>query len=326
MKVLCRSKIVASIGLACIAFAASMACAQTYPNRPVRLIVPYPPGGPVDILGRTVAQKLAESLGQNVLVDNRAGASGIVGTEVAAKAPPNGYTLVVAAMTLTIQHTLYPKLPYDLSKDFTAIASVAGGPLVLVIHPSVPVKNVKELIAFARARPGQLNYASPGSGSASHLSGEMLKTMAGIQVVHVPYKGGAPAVADLLGGHVTFMFNTISTALPHVRSGRLRGLGVTSALRSRAAPEIPTIAEAGVPGFESGTWYGITGPAGIPQNIVARLNAEINKSLEAPDMKEHIAGMGLETMGGTPERFAALIRDETVKWAKVVKASGARAD
>lgn len=325
MKASCSIKIVAIVAVL-TALGASAVHAQSYPNRPVRFIVAFPPGGPVDIVGRTLAQKLREGLGQPVIVDNRAGASGIVGTEITAKAPPDGYTVLVAASTLAIQATLYSKLPYDTAKDFTAVATLAGAPLMLVTHPSLPVKTVKELIAFARARPGQLNYASPGSGSANHLSGEMLKTMTGIDVVHVPYKGGAPAEADFLGGHVAFMFNTISSALPHVRAGRLRALGVTWARRSSAAPQIPTIAEAGVRGFESGTWYGIIGPAGLPQNIVTRLNAEINKSLEAPDVKERMASLGLEPIIGTPERFAQFIREEIVKWGKVVKDSGARAD
>jgi tripartite-type tricarboxylate transporter receptor subunit TctC len=321
-----RSKLLTAALLAVAALAPAVAAAQTYPNRPIRLIIGYPPGGPTDIVGRTLAQKLGDMLGQNVLVDNRAGASGIVGNEIASKAAPDGYTLLVAPSTVTIQHTLYAKLPYDVTRDFTPVALVAGAPLLLVIHPSVPVKTVKELIAFARARPGQLNYASPGSGSANHLSGEMLKSMTGMQVTHVPYKGGAPAEVDLLGGHVTYMFNTIASALPHVRSGRLRALGVSSARRSHAAPEIPTIAEAGVPGFESGTWYGIVGPAGLPSSIVVRLNAEINKALETPDMKERMASLGLDPMGGTPERFSEFMRQEIVKWAKVVKESGARAD
>ena len=326
MATLRRSKLLTAALLAVAALAPAVAAAQTYPNRPIRLIIGYPPGGPTDIVGRTLAQKLGDMLGQNVLVDNRAGASGIVGNEIASKAAPDGYTLLVAPSTVTIQHTLYAKLPYDVTRDFTPVALVAGAPLLLVIHPSVPVKTVKELIAFARARPGQLNYASPGSGSANHLSGEMLKSMTGMQVTHVPYKGGAPAEVDLLGGHVTYMFNTIASALPHVRSGRLRALGVSSARRSHAAPEIPTIAEAGVPGFESGTWYGIVGPAGLPSSIVVRLNAEINKALETPDMKERMASLGLDPMGGTPERFSEFMRQEIVKWAKVVKESGARAD
>jgi len=305
---------------------ADHALAQTYPARPVRLVVAYPPGGPVDIMGRTIALRLTEYFGHNVLVDNRAGASGIVGTEIVARSAPDGYTLLVAPSAIAIQHTLYSKLPYDALKDLAWVASLAEAPLVLVVHPSVPARNVKELVALARARPGQLSYASPGSGSANHLSGEMLKAMAGLDVVHVPYKGGAPAEVDLLGGHVAFMFNTIPSALPHVRSGRLRALGITWARRSQTAPEIPTIAETALPGFDAGTWYGLAGPAGLPRNVVARISQDVNRALQSPEMKERMSQLGLQAMGGSPEDFDRFAREEVVKWAKVVKASGARAD
>jgi tripartite-type tricarboxylate transporter receptor subunit TctC len=297
-----------------------------YPNKPLRLVVAFPAGGPVDIVARALAPRLSELLGQAAMVDNRGGASGIVGADLVAKSAADGYNLLVAPNTLAIHVTLYSKLPYDALKDFTPIALLTASPLVLVVHPSVPASNVKQLIELARARPGQLNYASPGSGTANHLAGEMMKSMARIDVLHVPYKGGAPAEIDVLGGHVSFMFNTIPSALPHVRSGRLRALAVTWARRSPAAPDIPTIAESALPGFDAGTWYGIVGPAGLSREIVMRLNSEVNKVLQSPGFKQHMASLGVETMPGTPEQFGDFIRTEIVKWAKVVRDSGARAD
>ena len=307
-------------------FALDVFAQSTYPNKPLRLVVAFPAGGPVDIVARALAPRLSELLGQAAMVDNRGGASGIVGADLVAKSAADGYNLLVAPNTLAIHVTLYSKLPYDTLKDFAPIALLTASPLVLVVHPSVPASNVKQLIELAKARPGQLNYASPGSGTANHLAGEMMKSMAGIDVLHVPYKGGAPAEIDVLGGHVSFMFNTIPSALPHVRSGRLRALAVTWARRSPAAPDIPTIAESALPGFDAGTWYGIVGPAGLSREIVTRLNSEVNKVLRSIDFKQHMASLGVETMPGTPEQFGDFIRTEIVEWAKVVRDSGARAD
>ena len=300
--------------------------AGIFPNKPIRLIVAFPPGGPVDVITRTLAQQLSESLGQPVVVDNRAGAGGIIGTELVARATPDGYTLMMASTTLSIQETLYTNLNYSALRDFTTLAQVAAGPQVLVVNTSVPAKNVQELIALAKAQPGKLNYASPSSGGANHLAGEMLKTMAAIDVLHVPYKGGAAAEVDLIGGRVTFMFASLPAALTRVHAGQVRALAVTSSQRVAAAPEIPTLDESGLPGFEVISWYGVVGPVGIPRDIVTRLNAEINKALGSPQMKERMLALGVEGTPGTVEQFAAFIRRDTAKWAKVIKDSGAKPD
>ena len=320
-----RRKLIVALGAGAFGFV-HLAVAQPYPNKSVRIIVGFPPGGPVDIVARALAPRLSEPLGQTALIDNRAGAGGIVGADLVAKSAPDGYNLLIAPNTLAIHVSLYSKLPYDTLKDFIPIALLTASPLVLVVHPSVPAMNLRQLIALAKARPGDLNYASPGSGTANHLSGEMLKSMAKIDVAHVPYKGGAPAEIDLLGGHVSFMFDTIPLALPNVRSGRLRALAVTWARRSPAAPDIPTLAESGLPGFDTGTWYGMVGPAGLPREIVMQLNTEINKVLQSTEFRQRMASLGVETMPGTPEQFGDFIKTEIVKWAKVVKESGARAD
>jgi tripartite-type tricarboxylate transporter receptor subunit TctC len=320
-----RRKLIVALGAGVFGFV-HLAVAQPYPNKPVRMVVGFPPGGPVDIVARALAPRISELLGQTALIDNRAGAGGIVGADLVAKSAPDGYNLLIVPNTLAIHVSLYSKLPYDTLKDFIPIALLTASPLVLVVHPSVPATNLRQLIALAKARPGDLNYASPGSGTANHLSGEMLKSMAKIDVAHVPYKGGAPAEIDLLGGHVSFMFDTIPLALPNVRSGRLRALAVTWARRSPAAPDIPTLAESGLPGFDTGTWYGMVGPAGLPREIVMQLNTEINKVLQSTEFKQRMASLGVETMPGTPEQFGDFIKTEIVKWAKVVKESGARAD
>jgi tripartite-type tricarboxylate transporter receptor subunit TctC len=286
--------------------------------------VGFPPGGPVDVITRTLAQQLGELIGQPVVVDNRAGAGGIIGTELVARAAPDGYTLMMASTTLAIQETLYNNLTYSALRDFTPIAEIAAGPQVLVVNTTVPAKNVQELIALARTQPGKLNYASPSSGGANHLAAEMLKSVAGIDVTHIPYKGGAPAEVDLIGGRVTFMFASLPAAVTRVRAGQLRALGVTSLQRVVAAPDIPTLAESGLPGFEVISWYGIVGPAGIPAPVVARLNNEINKALDSPAMKERMVSLGVEGTPGTPDEFAAFIRRDTAKWAKVIKDSGAK--
>jgi tripartite-type tricarboxylate transporter receptor subunit TctC len=289
--------------------------------------VPFPPAGGGDIVIRLIAQRLSEITGQPVVVENRAGAGGNVGSDAVAKAPPDGYTLLMANVApMAINVTLYAKLPYDPVRDFAPITLVASFPNVLVVHPSLPARSVAELAKLARARPGQLTYASAGSGSTTHLSAELFKTMAGLDMVHVPYKGGGPALTDVLGGQVTMYFGALPGALPHIRSGRLRGLAITSARRSVGVPQFPTMAESGFPGYEADTWIGAVAPAGTPASAINRLHEEISRILNAPDIRERLLSQGAEPLTNTPEQFAAYIKSEIVKWARVVKASGARAD
>jgi tripartite-type tricarboxylate transporter receptor subunit TctC len=297
-----------------------------YPGKPVRLIVPFPPGGGTDTLARLMAQKLGEVLGQQVVIDNRPGGGTNIGAEIAAKSAPDGYTVLMGNVSHAINVTLYSKLNYDLIKDFAPVSLLASTPNILVVHPSVPAKSVKELIAVARARPGQLDYASSGSGTSPHLSAELFSLMTGIKMNHIPDKGGGPAVVALVGGQCSVGFATTPSVISHVKSGRLRGLAVTSAQRSPATPELPTVSEAGVAGYESSTWYGFLFPTRTPTDIIARLHAESVKLLKQADVRERIETAGFETIGSTPEQFAAYIRGEIEKWAKVVKASGARAD
>jgi tripartite-type tricarboxylate transporter receptor subunit TctC len=304
-----------------------VAHAQPYPSQPIKMIVPFTAGGTTDILARTIGQKLSESLHQPVIVENRPGAGGNIGADAVAKAKPDGYTILMGTIgTQAINTSLYSKMPYDSARDFAPVTLVAIVPNVLMVHPSVPAKNVKELIALAKAKPGQLNFASSSTGGSPHLSGEMFKQMTGVDIVHVPYKGSAPAITDLLGGQVTLMFDNLPSGLPQVKAGKLRALGVTSARRSPAAPDIPTIAESGVPGYEVDSWFGILAPAGTPAEIVNKLNAEIVRILKLPDVNERLAEQGAQPVGDTPQHFAEHIRKETAKWAKVVKASGAKAD
>ena len=315
-----------------LALAAALGCAsavaQGYPSRPVRLIVPYPPGGPLDIMARAIGQKLTEAWSQPVVVDNRAGAGGNIGADLVAKSPADGYTLLMGAVaTHAINPSLYAKMPYDPVKDFAPVALVAQVPNILVVNPSVPARSVPDLIELARARPGYLNFGSGSTGSTGHLAGELFNTMAGVKMVHIPYKGGAPAMADLLAGQVQLMFDNLANALPHVKAGRLRALAVTTLARSPAVPELPTIAESGLPGFDLTTWFGIMVPAGTPADIVAKLNAEIVRALNAKDMRERLEKMGAEVPAdNTPEHFAAFIRSEAAKYAKVVKQSGAKVE
>ena len=312
--------------------ALTLACAgvsaQNYPSRPIRLVVPYPPGGPLDIMARAIGQKLTEAWSQPVVVDNRAGAGGNIGADLVAKSPADGYTLLMGAVaTHAINPTLYAKLPYDPVKDFAPVALVAQVPNILVVNPSVPAGSVKELIELARARPGYLNFGSGSTGSTGHLAGELFNAMAGVQMVHIPYKGGAPAMADLLAGQVQLMFDNLANALPNVRAGRLRALAVTTLARSPAMPDLPTIAESGLPGFDLTTWFGLMVPAGTPPEIVIKLNAGIVRALNAKDMRERLEKMGTEPPAdNTPEHFAAFIRAEAAKYAKVVKESGARVE
>ncbi len=314
-------------GLA-LALGCAGAFAQSYPAKPIRLVVPYPAGGPLDIMARAIGQKLTEAWHQPVVVDNRAGAGGNIGADLVAKSAPDGYTLLMGAVaTQAINPALYSKIPYDPIKDFTAVALVAQVPNILVVNPSVPAKSVKELIALARAKPGSLNFASGSTGSTGHLAGELFNTMAGVKMVHIPYKGAAPAMADLLSGQVQLMFDNLASSLPNVKAGKLHALAVTTLARSPAVPDLPTIAESGLPGFDLTTWFGLLVPAGTPHDIVVKLNAEIVRALDSKDMRERLEKMGAEPPpDNTPEHFAAFIRSEAEKYAKVVKASGARVD
>jgi tripartite-type tricarboxylate transporter receptor subunit TctC len=309
-------------------FGGEGAVAQGYPSKPMRLVVPYPPGGPLDIMARAIGQKLTEAWGQPVVVDNRAGAGGNIGADLVAKSPSDGYTLLMGAVaTHAINPTLYGRVPYDPVKDFLPVALVAQVPNILVVNPSVPAGTVKELIDLARARPGTLNFGSGSTGSTGHLAGELFNIMAGVKMVHIPYKGGAPAMADLLAGQVQLMFDNLANALPNVRAGRLRALAVTTLVRSPALPDLPTIAESGLPGFDLTTWFGVMAPAGTSPEIVTKLNAEIVRALNAKDMRERLEKMGAGVpANNTPEHFAAFIRDEAAKYAKVVRESGAKVD
>ena len=321
-------KIVHCSWLLCIAAAlAGIAPAQAqYPSRPVRLIVPFPPGGGTDTLSRIVGPKLAEALGQQVVIDNRPGAGTNIGAELAAKSPPDGYTLLMGNVAQAINVTLYSKLNYDFVRDFAAVSLTASTPNILVVHPSVPAKSVKELIALAKARPGELDVASSGAGSSAHLAGELFNSLAGTRMNHIPYKGGGPAVIALVGGQVSVGFATTPSVIQHVKSGRMRGLAVTSARRSPSTPDLPTIDEAGVKGYEAGTWYGLMAPTGTPKDIIARLHAESVKVIRLPDVKERLDATGFEAIGTSPEQFGAYIRSEVEKWGKVVKSAGVRVD
>ena len=303
------------------------AAADAYPAKPVRFVVAFPPGGGTDIIARSIAQKLAERIAQQVVVDNRPGAGGNIGTDMVAKSAPDGYTLLMgSAGPLAINASLFGKMPFDPIKDLAPVTLAASTPNVLVVHPALRAATLKELIALAKARPGEINFASSGHGTPAHLAGELFNLMAGVKMVHVPYKGAAPALADLLGGQVQIMFSTMPPALPHVRDGKLRALAVTSAKRSPAAPELPTVDETALPGFEANTWHGVVVPAGTPGAIVARLNREIAAILNLPDVVERFSSQGAEALGSTPEEFAAYIKSETLKWAKVVRDSGAKAE
>jgi len=303
------------------------AAADAYPARPIRFVVAFPPGGGTDIIARSIAQKLAERLAQQVVVDNRPGAGGNIGTDIVAKSAPDGYTMLMgSAGPLAINASLFASMPFDPVRDLAPVTLAASTPNVLVVHPSLRAATVKELIALARTRPGEINFASSGHGTPAHLAGELFNSMAGVKLVHVPYKGAAPALADLLGGQVQLMFSTMPPALPHVKDGKLRALAVTSLKRSRATPDLPTVDEAALPGFEANTWHGVVLPAGTPPAIIARLNREIVAILHLHEVVERLSSQGAEPVGSTPEEFAAYIRSETVKWAKVVRESGAKAE
>jgi tripartite-type tricarboxylate transporter receptor subunit TctC len=310
------------MGFAAALFAVTGALAQSYPARSVRLIVPSSPGGGTDITARIIAPKLSEYLGQQVVVDNRAGAGTMIGGEAVARAVPDGYTLLMGISTLAINPAMYKKVPYDALKDFAPISQVVALPNVLVTHPSLPVKSVKELIGFARARPGQINFASAGVGTNPHFAMELFNSMAGVKMVHVPYKGSGQGVIDLLAGHVTVMTPSILTAMGYVKDRRLRALGVTSAKRAIGAPDIPTISEAGLAGYEAVQWFGVLAPAGTPAAIVTRLHKEIVRTVQAPDIRQKLVSDGADPVGSSPDEFAAFLKAETTKWARVAKDVG----
>ena len=301
--------------------------AARFPDRPIRLVVGVPPGGSTDLVARIVGEQLGRQLGQPVVVENRGGAAGNIGAELVAKSPPDGYTLFLAPIgTVAINPSLYANLPFDTMRDFAAISQLTSLPMAMLVHPSVPARTPKEFIEYARARPGQVNFASGGSGTGTHLAGELFKMLSGVEMTHVPYKGNGPAMADLLAGRVLVMFDQISTALPQMQGGKLRALGVTTAKRSAVAPDVPTLAEAGLPGFDMTTWHGLVAPAGTPAEIIAKLNAEVVKALDSPEVRERFKANGIDPVSSTPQQFGALMQSEIVRWRDVVKASGARVD
>ena len=309
-----------------LALIAGAVAAQPYPAKPVRVVIPWPPGGSNDVVGRIVLQRVAESVGQQFIVDNRAGAAGSIGADVVAKAPGDGYTIMVHSTSHVGNAHLYKKLPYDTLKDFAGAALLAAQPGALTVHPSLPVKTVREFIALAKARPGTINYSSSGNGSAPHLSMALLVAMAGINIVHVPYKGGAPQVTALVSGETQTSLATVSTVLVHVQSGRLRALGVSSSKRSGTLPGVPTIAESGVPGYEMSPWIGVFVPATTPRDIINRLNAEVNRALKLPEVSQLLASQALDALSSTPEEFDARIRADYEKYAKLIKLTGARVE
>jgi tripartite-type tricarboxylate transporter receptor subunit TctC len=294
------------------------AAAADYPDKPIRLIIPFPPGGSNDVVGRLVAHNLSDVLGQQVFVDNRGGAGGTIGSELASKAEPDGYTLLVVSLAHAVNPWLY-KLPYDHTKAFVPVAIFGSGTNVLVVNPELPIHSVKELVAYAKAHPGELNYASAGVGSFQHLGGELFKLMAGVNIVHVPFRGGGPAMVDVLGGHTKIMFSSLIQTTPHIKTGQLRALGTGGAKRNPVLPDVPTIAEAGVPGYEANNWWGMLAPAGTPPAIVEKLNAAVSKALDAPELQKEFAAQGANVVKMTPAEFGKYIDSETEKWGRVVK-------
>ena len=315
-----------SIGALALALLSSAAAAQGYPSKPVRVVVSFPPGAGVDIVARTVMPKLADALGQQFVIDNRAGASGNLGSEVAAHAPPDGYTLLFTPASVASSQALYTKLNYNLVRDLEPISMVAAAPFVLVVHPSLPVKTVKELIAMAKAKPGQLLYASTGNGGSPHLATEMFRQQAKIDITHIPYKGTPPAVTDLIAGQVSMMFANTLSVLPYVNSGRLRALAISSAKRSAAAPAIPTIAENGMPGFDSVTWFGVLAPTGTPRDIIGKLSGELRRIVQTKAMTEQLLAQGADPIGSTAEEFGARIKSDIAKWTVIIKTAGIKAE
>jgi tripartite-type tricarboxylate transporter receptor subunit TctC len=313
-----------------LAIPASDAAAQPaapYPNRPVKLVIPFPPGGPLDIVGRLIAQKASEDWGQSVVVDNRPGAGGNIGADLVAKSPPDGYTILMGALsTHAVNPSLYAKMPYDAVKDFAPITLVAVTPNVLVVNASLPVNSAKEFVAYAKANSGKLAFGSGSNGSAGHLAGELFKVDTGTEIVHVPYKGGAPATQALLAGDTQFMFDNLANAMPQVKAGKLKALAVTTKERSKLAPDLPTMAEAGLAGFDISTWFGLLAPAGTPPDVIAKWNGEVTKILNSPEMRERLTAQGAEPAPTTPGQFAAFIQSEIPKYARIVKVSGAKVD
>lgn len=315
------------LAIFCLSLSTGVQSQERYPTKPIRLIVPFPPGGGPDVIARILGQQLSASWRQQIVIDNRPGAGGVIGSEIAAKSAPDGYTLIMGNTATHANNVgLYKKLPYHPVKDFVPVCLVASTQSILMVHPGVLAKSVKELIAIARAKPGSLSYASAGNGTAAHLSMELLKTLTGINIVHIPYKGNPQALTDLLSGQVQLMFPTFVAALPHVKSGRLRPLAVTGTRRSPALPDVPTLIEAGVPGYESTLWYGVLAPAGTPGKIVKQLNDEIVTALRKPEVQEQLAAQGADPVGSTPEHFLEYMKAEIAKWSKVIRQAGVRVD
>ena len=318
--------VVATIALSAQSQTAGPTAASAYPSKPVKVVVPYPPGGPTDIVARVVFQQVSEATGQQFVIDNRAGGGGNIGAEAVAHAPADGYTLLVATTAHAINMSLFSGLRYDVVKDFTPVSLLTQGPLVLVATPSFPANNVRELIALAKAKPDTLNFASSGNGQSTHLSGELFNAMAGVKISHVPYKGSAPALTDVVSGQVPLMFDAMLSAMPFVNSGKLKALAVTSSMRSPAAPNVPTIAESGLPGYEVFAWNGLLAPAGTPKAVVARLSEELKKALQLPQVKEKFSAQGFSASWETPEYFGKFLQDEVEKWTKTVRMSKAKVD
>ncbi len=318
--------VTAAVCLAALALAAPVGAQQAYPQKPVRLIAPFAPGGGTDILARLFGQKMTEALGQQIIVDNRPGAGGTIGTDIAAKAPPDGYTLILVSASHVINPGLYRKLPFDAINDFAPITQLATSPGILVVHPGLPVKSVRDLIALAKAKPGQINYASAGSGTPPHLAGELFKVMAGIDMVHVPYKGNAQALTALLTGEISMAGTALPSAMPYIPNGRLRPIAVTSVRRSPAVPQVPTLAQAGARGYEYASEFGLLLPARVPVEVVNKLHAEIARILKTPEMAERLGSQGYEVAGAGPEEYAAAIRRDLAKWSKVIRAANIRAE
>ncbi len=310
----------------CVAAAQPAAKPGGFPSKPGRVVVAYPPGGPTDILGRLVTQKLTEGTGQSFILDNRPGAAGMIGAEIVVRSPPDGYTLLVVPATHGVNPSLYAKMPFDTLRDLTHVALIAEAPFLLVVHPSLPVYNARELAELARKRPGQLNFGATSHGGLPHLAGELFNQMNNVKMIGIPYKGGAPATMDLLAGHVPIMFNSMLASMPHIKSGKLRALGITSLKRSAATPDVPTIAEQGMSGFDVSGWYGVLAPAGLPAEVLARLNTEINRGMRDPAVVKRLAGEGVDAVTSTPAEFAARVKSEIEKWGKVVRASGVKAE
>jgi tripartite-type tricarboxylate transporter receptor subunit TctC len=300
--------------------------AQNWPTKPIRMIIAFPPGGPTDLVSRVLAQRLSEQLGQQVIVDNKPGAGGNIAAELSAKAAPDGYTVFYNTSAIVIGPALYGKVNYDPLKDFAPVALTASVPLVLVVNPQLPARSVKEFLDLAKSRAGALNYSSSGTGTITHLASAMMSTQMGLQTQHIPYKGSAPGLVDLVAGQTQFMIDTMNTVLPYARDNRLRGLAVTGSKRSALMPELPTLAESGMPGFEAAAWQGIVVPTGTPADIIQKLNVEVNKALANPDVRSRLAAQGADILGGSPAEYAAYLRTEIPRWAKAVKDSGAKAE